>query len=99
MRDSIEHVVDGHEAVIGSDLDTAVYQELGTEEIPPRSFLGFAAHEEGHRVAELIGERVADYLAQGDVLHRILHLEHKAAHELKETAHEILHEDEKPNDK
>ena len=95
MRDSTSHVVDGHEAVIGSDLDKAVYQELGTSKIPARSFLGLAAHEEGHHVAEKIGEHMANYLAQGDVMHEILHLAHKALHEIKDTARNILNEDEK----
>jgi phage gpG-like protein len=40
LRDSIEHFVADGEAHIGSNNDIAVYQELGTEHIPPRSFLG-----------------------------------------------------------
>ena len=43
LRDSIEYTVHGNEGWVGSDLDIAVYQELGTSRIPPRSFLVSAA--------------------------------------------------------
>jgi phage gpG-like protein len=47
MRDSIEHKVGEHEAHVGSNNQKAVYQELGTSRIPPRSFLmGAAMHKE-----------------------------------------------------
>lgn len=59
LRDSIEHkVVSREEAHIGSNSDIAVYQELGTDHIPPRSFLaGAAAHKE-KEVVDLIGHHV-----------------------------------------
>jgi phage gpG-like protein len=53
---SIERKVDGTLAYIGSDNPIAEYQEIGTRNIPPRSFLGGAAYEKGERVAEIIGE-------------------------------------------
>src|SRR5574340_1454777 len=40
LRDSIEHEVEGLEAVIGSKSEIAEYQEFGTEHIPPRPFIG-----------------------------------------------------------
>jgi hypothetical protein len=43
LRDSIGHHIEGHEVAVGSDSEIAVYQELGTATIPPRSFLGGAA--------------------------------------------------------
>ena len=55
MRDSIEHIVGDGEAQVGSNSDIAVYQELGTAKIPPRSFLGGAAVETMPRIVELIG--------------------------------------------
>lgn len=63
MRNSIEHTVIGTEGVahIGSNSDIAVYQELGTDKIPPRSFLGGAAAELGEKISEVIGESA--YLA------------------------------------
>ena len=62
LRDSIEHTVTGHVAHIGSDSPIAEYQELGTQKIPPRSFLGGAAFRKGHEVAEIIGSRYAAVL-------------------------------------
>lgn len=67
MRDSIEHTVGRDEAQIGSNNDKAVYQELGTMYMPPRSFLGGAMAETvpeilsvsgRHFVAALVGEKV-----------------------------------------
>lgn len=45
LRDSIHKEVHAFEAVIGSDSEVAVAQELGTDKIPPRSFLATAAME------------------------------------------------------
>lgn len=67
MRDSIEHRSDRNEAVIGSDSDIAVYQELGTEKIPPRSFLGMAAVNKGEEVAKMIGRGFVSALVGKDV--------------------------------
>jgi phage gpG-like protein len=67
MRDSIEHQVADYEAEIGSNNDKAVWQELGTDRIPPRSFLGGAAAETSDRVVEVIGETVTLWLAGADV--------------------------------
>ena len=66
MRDSITHNVDRHEAMIGSDNDKAVYQELGTRSIPARSFLvGAAQHKEAEIVRE-IGQRMHARLNSSD---------------------------------
>lgn len=64
MRDSIEHKVDGWagEAAVGSDDDKAVWQELGTDKIPPRSFLGGAAFRKGPEVAKILGSSVVQAL-------------------------------------
>lgn len=65
MRDSIEHRVEveriGFEVVglVGTDNKIAVYQELGTRTIPPRSFLGEAAMHKEHEVHELFGSEMA----------------------------------------
>ena len=59
LRDSIEHTVKSHhEAEVGSDSLIAVYQELGTNHIPPRSFLGGAAFSKSHEVKALLGHSV-----------------------------------------
>ena len=67
MRASIEHTVHmtgitSGEADIGSNYDIAVYQELGTPELQPRSFLGGAAVRKGHEVAEICGAGVVTAL-------------------------------------
>jgi hypothetical protein len=58
LRDSIEHVVVHHEsaAYVGSNNPIAVYQELGTVDIPPRSFLGGAARAKEHEIHEEIAK-------------------------------------------
>lgn len=58
MRDSIEHRVGDREAVVGSDSEIAEYQELGTQKIPPRSFLGGAAFRKAEDVAKELGRSV-----------------------------------------
>ena len=65
LRDSIHHDVDGLEAIIGSDSDIAVYQELGTENIPPRPFLGSALAIKEGQVIRIIGEHVVSALIGG----------------------------------
>ena len=58
LRDSITCTARGHEAAIGSNSDIAIWQELGTNRIPPRSFLGGAAFRKSKAVIEQIGSRV-----------------------------------------
>jgi phage gpG-like protein len=56
LRRSIKRSVDADEASIGSDEDVAVWQELGTVKIPPRSFLGAAAVKNSDKVADILGK-------------------------------------------
>lgn len=73
LRDSIEHHAEEFEAQIGvpdkmvqhpyhpkpeNIGDIAVYQELGTDKMPPRSFLGGAGVESAHEVVEILGSGV-----------------------------------------
>lgn len=53
LRDSIEVKAQGNEAVIGSDSDIALYQELGTDKMPPRPFLGPAIYDSKLPIGEL----------------------------------------------
>jgi phage gpG-like protein len=58
MRDSIEHVSTDKEACIGSNSDKALWQELGTKKIPPRSFLQGALHAKTDEVVKVIGRQI-----------------------------------------
>lgn len=56
MRDSIVSEVSGHEVVVGSDDQKAVWQELGTSRIPPRPFLALAMSNATEYAGEVFGE-------------------------------------------
>lgn len=58
MRESIGTVIGTDEANVGSNNDKAVWQELGTATIPPRSFLGGAAVRKSPEVAEIVGRTI-----------------------------------------
>lgn len=70
MRDSIGTALsaDGMEAQIGSDDDKAVWQELGTQHIPPRSFLGGAMARKEEKIVAALGHAVATALVGEKVL-------------------------------
>lgn len=70
MRDSIAHTVLEREAHVGSDEEKAVWQELGTDRIPARSFLAGAAMRKGPEVAAAIGRVMHGYLSHGGVIER-----------------------------
>jgi phage gpG-like protein len=67
LRESISHEVEGKNAVVGSDDDVMVYQELGTDKIPPRPVLGPAGIKSGPAVAKLLGEAVVEAMEYGAV--------------------------------
>ena len=58
LRDSIQHTVQREwrewTGWVGSNSQIAVYQELGTSRIPPRSFLGGAATAKEREIVEMI---------------------------------------------
>jgi phage gpG-like protein len=64
LRDSIEHNVDGLVANIGSNNMKAVWHELGTSRVPPRSFLVQAAVHKEKEVVHLIERDLVLYLSQ-----------------------------------
>lgn len=66
MRDSIEHVVGGRSGFVGSDSDIAVYQEIGTAKIPPRSFLGHAAVTKEDDIHSVTGRLIFGALISGE---------------------------------
>ena len=56
LRDSYEKtIVSHHEAHVGSNSDIAVYQELGTSKMPPRSIIGLAGAKKEHEIYEMTG--------------------------------------------
>lgn len=59
LRDSISHEVHGLSAAVGSTEDVMVYQELGTEKIPPRPVLAPALLRKEKQVLKLIGVHTA----------------------------------------
>jgi phage gpG-like protein len=68
LRESIHHDVAGLEAVIGSDSDIALYQELGTAHIPPRPFLGPAAIHNEKVMLEILGAATVVGIAGAEAL-------------------------------
>jgi phage gpG-like protein len=99
MRDSIEWNAAGNEGHVGSNNDKAVWHELGTLRIPPRSFLmGAAVHMEP-KIHKMAAKAVMAVLAgrglHGSEMAEPLHLLKHVAHEVKETAKEIFSDDEK----
>ena len=75
MRDSIEHTVADGVAQIGSNSDIAVYQELGTAHIPPRSFLGGAMADSVDEIKEIVGGSVKAALVGEHVFNRKMEIE------------------------
>jgi phage gpG-like protein len=69
MRDSIGITMGHRRAWVGSNDDVAVYQELGTNRIPPRSFIAKAAIESEDAIHEItvktVGSAFAGHRAGG----------------------------------
>lgn len=65
LRDSISRQVQGSEAAVGSTSDVMVYQELGTDRIPPRPVLGPAALKNKDRIEKVLGDAVVHALEYG----------------------------------
>jgi hypothetical protein len=82
MRDSIEYVVHGNEGCVGSKSDIAVYQELGTSRIPPRSFLASAAISSEDKIHRMVGASavaaLSGYGRHARDVRELLHLLHSA---------------------
>jgi hypothetical protein len=65
MRASISHVSSPTEGRVGSNDDKAVWQELGTRTIPPRSFLAGALQHKAKEVVKILGLAVVGYIESG----------------------------------
>jgi hypothetical protein len=104
LRDSIEYTVHGLEGCVGSDLEIAVYQELGTSRgLPPRSFLqsaAIASEDKIHRMAAATTvAALSGYGRHASDLREMLHLFHQAGHALKELGEDLLGDDDEGNGK
>jgi len=98
LRDSIEYTVSGLEGAVGSNLDVAVYQELGTSRIPPRSFLvsaALASEDRIHRMAAATTiAALSGYAHNARSVREILHLAGHVLREFKELGEDLLDDDE-----
>jgi hypothetical protein len=98
LRESIEYTVHGNEGWVGSNLDIAVWQELGTKHIPPRSFLvssAIASEDRIHRMAAATTiAALSGYGRHASEIREILHLLHRAGHAFKELVDDLLDDDD-----
>lgn len=68
LRDSIGREIEPLEFIVGSTDDVMIYQEMGTEHIPPRPVLGPSAIENEKKIAALIGAAtVAGLLGKSEI--------------------------------
>jgi hypothetical protein len=100
LRDSIEWTADGFEGQVGSSNDKAVWHELGTSRIPPRSFLVSSALSQEERIHKM-AERAVVAVLLGRGLHsqemaELIHLLRHVYHHVKETVEEAF---EDPDEK
>jgi phage gpG-like protein len=84
LRGSIEWNASGNEGAVGSNLDKAVWHELGTARIPPRSFLMGAAQHMEDKIHKMAARAVVACIT-GRGLHssemaELLHLLHTLRH-------------------
>jgi phage gpG-like protein len=100
LRASIEWSTsaNGLEGWVGSNNDKAVFHELGTSRIPPRSFLAGAAMAMEDKIHKMAARAVMAVMLgkglHGSEMAELLHLLKHVAHEVKETAKEIFSDDE-----
>lgn len=101
LRDSIEYVVRGNEGCVGSDNPKAVWHELGTSRIPPRSFLVGAAIVSEDKIRRMATATVVAALSgHGRHAHDVremIHLLHRAGHALKDLGEDLTSDDDGDN--
>jgi hypothetical protein len=88
LRDSISWTSEGLEGAVGSDSEIAVWQELGTSRMPPRSFLASSAHSMEDQIHKMAARAVVSVLCgrglYSSELGELIHLLRHAAHQVKE---------------
>ncbi|WP_353192107.1 hypothetical protein [Pandoraea pnomenusa] len=77
LRDTLGNEVKGHEAVIGSTSDVMVYQELGTDTIPPRPVLGPSVERNHELIRKVLGRALVAGLVGGAAIPAHLEYDHK----------------------
>ena len=97
LKDSIQYTARGLEGCVGSDLNKALYLEMGTSRMPPRSFLRSSAIVSEDKIRRMATATVVAALSgHGRHAHDVremLHLLHRAGHALKELGEDLLDDD------
>jgi hypothetical protein len=96
LRESIQHtVISSQLGMVGSDSEKAVYHELGTSHIPPRSFLRLAAIKKAAAVERVIARAVLSLLsAQNAAVGEAWNLFKHGMHNFKELGKSLVDEEE-----
>ena len=94
MRDSISHeiTIPGEEAIVGSESDIALYQELGTDKVPPRPFLMPSVFYLKKPIEQMIGVVVGSAVAGASIEREILRLLLDSARRAGRTAKDIFND-------
>jgi hypothetical protein len=98
MRDSIQYTVEGNQGCVGSNDPKAVWQELGTSRIPPRSFLRSSAISSEDRIHRMAAAAtVGALLGYGHNvrdIRELLHLIREAGHAIRELGEDLTDDGE-----
>jgi phage gpG-like protein len=94
MRASIEWNAEGDRGFVGSNLDKAVWHELGTSRIPPRSFLAGAAMHMEDQIHKMAAKAVVAVIAgrglHSSEMNELFHLLRHVGHAVGEVVDTIL---------
>src|SRR5258706_4452580 len=97
LRASIEWNSQGNIGHVGSNNDKALWHELGTTKIPPRSFLAGAAMTMEDKIHKMAARAVMAVMARRGLhsseLGELIHLLKHVAHEVKESVKELMPKD------
>lgn len=103
LRDSIEYTVAGLEGAVGSNLDRALWLEMGTSKMPPRSYLRSSAIASEDKIARMAAAATVAALSghgrHASDVREMLHLLHRAGHALKELGEDLLGGDDEDGEK
>jgi phage gpG-like protein len=97
MRDSITWNSKGLEGHVGSNLDRAVWMELGTARVPPRPFLASAAQRIEKKIHRMAAKAVHSVLRgeglNSAAMRELIHLLKHVARQTKEIANDLTGDD------